>query len=275
MQWGFDSKKFLSFGAAFAFVLIGTYNAVVINSESTISADEVKFIKRIDEVYGVVTPGRMVAASTSWKKLKAEEVRQNPIVQVVNRLDSAPAVSAPEEKTESVAQAAVQEDLSLNLVEVVNPKKYPQGLQLAQFSGSLSTSGGTIETLSVSLPNGDGVSVSFSEMSGNVFEYDLDGELYSGMMYQVDPSSYMVTLSNGPLEGTRLRFTKSADEAQNDGGFVETPVQEVTEAQAPVENPLPVEELQPLQTYQTEELSQYDQNVQLQAQSYNLEQPAL
>lgn len=44
-------------------------------------------------------------------------------------------------------------------------------------------------------------------MSGNVFEYDLNGELYSGMMYQVDQNAYMVTLTNGPLEGTRLRFS--------------------------------------------------------------------
>jgi hypothetical protein len=60
--------------------------------------------------------------------------------------------------------------------------------------------------LNVSLPNGEGLSVSFSEMTGNVFEYDFEGELYSGMMYQADQSSYIVTLTNGPLEGTRLKF---------------------------------------------------------------------
>ena len=50
----------------------------------------------------------------------------------------------------------------------------------------------------------------------NVFEYDVNGEVYSGMMYQVDQNAYMVTLTNGPLEGTRLRFSaqQSAEEQQ-------------------------------------------------------------
>jgi hypothetical protein len=95
---------------------------------------------------------------------------------------------------------------------VVIPKKYAQGLGTDKFSGSLQTNNGVIESLSVSLPNGEGVSVSFSEMSGNVFEYDFGGDLYSGMMYQVDQNSYMVTLTNGPLEGTRLRFNATQEE---------------------------------------------------------------
>ena len=45
-------------------------------------------------------------------------------------------------------------------------------------------------------------------MNGNVFQYDYAGEIYSGMLYQVDPKSFMVTLTNGPLEGTRLRFVE-------------------------------------------------------------------
>jgi hypothetical protein len=63
-----------------------------------------------------------------------------------------------------------------------------------------------IESLEVSLPGTEKLSVAFREMSGNVFDYDFGGELYSGMMYQVDTNSYVVTLTNGPLEGTRLKF---------------------------------------------------------------------
>ncbi len=112
------------------------------------------------------------------------------------------------------ATAAVKDDLNLNLMEVHNPKKW-QNSTPSQFSGTLSTSNGTIEALSVNLPDGEKVSVSFSEMSGNVFEYDYNGEFYSAMMYQVDQNSYMVTFSNGPLEGTRLKFNKEAEVDQS------------------------------------------------------------
>jgi hypothetical protein len=189
------------------FVLVGTYNSVVINSESHISGTDVKFVKRLDELYGVTVPGREVAASVTWKKLAPSPLlaKQPGIInQKISTVASAPAQETPV-APETVA--AVQEELTLSLVEVINPKKWLNGLPASQFNGSLSTNQGVIENLSVSLPNGEGVSVSFSEMTGNVFEYDLDGELYSGMMYLVDQNAYMVTLTNGPLEGTRLRFS--------------------------------------------------------------------
>lgn len=192
------------------FVFTGTYNAVVINSESHISGSEVKFVKRLDELYGVTVPGREVAASVTWTKLKPAEViahkQQQEVIQNISMASAAP-VSAPVPENSGPESAAVQEELSLHLVEVINPNKWKNGVPAGQFSGSLSTNQGVIESLSVSLPDGEGVSVSFSEMNGNVFEYDIDGELYSGMMYQVDQHSYMVTLTNGPLEGTRLRFS--------------------------------------------------------------------
>lgn len=202
---GKNKKKYIGFVLSGLFVLTGTYNAVVINSESLISSDEVKFVKRLDEIYGVTVPGRVVAASMNWQKLspsvtpKKQVIEKNVIAQT-----SAPVAS---ESVDVTPSAAVQEELSLSLVEVINPTKWKDGLKAGQFNGTLSTNQGIIEDLNISLPNGEGVAVSFSEMTGNVFEYDMNGELYSGMMYQVDQNSYMVTLTNGPLEGTRLRFS--------------------------------------------------------------------
>jgi hypothetical protein len=211
----------LSIVALTFFLTVGTYNAVVINSESTIDTANVKFVKRLDELYGVTEPGRLVANSHPWQKIPAPqkvEIKPKIIVQEVRTIMAAE--TNREEPEAPVTAAAVQEDLSLNLVEVVNPKKWQQGLNPNQFAGTLSTANGTIENLNVSLPNGEGVSISFSEMTGNVFEYDLNGEIYSGMMYQVDQSSYMISLTNGPLEGTRLKFMgenqeqKEAQEAE-------------------------------------------------------------
>jgi hypothetical protein len=202
-----NKNKTVAFIVLGLFVLTGTWNAVVINSESDISS-EAKFVKRLDEVYGHTTKGREVAASVTWQKLApVQEVSKSATPTKAQESVSTPEAFIPE--------ASVKEELTLSLVEVINPAKWQNGLPSNQFTGSLFTNNGLIENLTVSLPDGAGVSVSFSEMAGNVFEYDLNGELYSGMMYQVDRNSYMVTLTNGPLDGTRLRFsTASPSEEQ-------------------------------------------------------------
>jgi hypothetical protein len=210
MIWGKNRKTTLSFLAVGLFVVTGTYNTIVINSESHLASSDVKFVKRLDELYGVTVPGREVAASISWQKLNPTQISQIKVKKRFIEQSIKTADAAPSSQQEVIAAAAVQEELSLNLVEVINPKLFAQGIPQGQFNGSLSTNNGVIESLSVSLPNTESVSVSFSEMSGNVFEYDYGGELYSGMMYQVDQGSYMVTLTNGPLEGTRLRFQADA-----------------------------------------------------------------
>lgn len=215
-----SNSKFYTLSIGLFFVGIGIYNSVVINSKSEITDSEMRFVKRLDEVYGVTVPGRMVATASHWQKISSK-----PNVSVVkNEANvSAPQKSISAEISESASEnpqdAAVLEELNLSLVEVINPKKWQNGLNNSQFNGSLLTNNGVIEGLNVSLPNGDGLSVSFSELTGNVFEYDIDGELYSGMMYQVDQSAYMVTLTNGPLEGTRLRFSavqSEQEQLQND-----------------------------------------------------------
>jgi hypothetical protein len=205
-----NSRQILA-GLAFGFfVVTGTYNAIVINSESAISGDSIRFIKRLDEAYGVVVSKREVATSMPWQKLSIKQaaIFKSKIQNNDQRFQQSS--SADQAPSEVAAQAAVQEDLNLSLTGVINPKKWQQGLNATQFNGSLSTNQGVIESLSVSLPNDEGLSVSFSEMTGNVFEYDFNGELYSGMMYQENQNSYVVTLTNGPLEGTRLTFTGEA-----------------------------------------------------------------
>jgi hypothetical protein len=215
MKSGKNSKKLLTTLAMGFFAMIGTYNAVVINSDSIIDGTQVQFAKRIDELYGVVVSKREVAASLNWQKVS---VKQAAVYRQFKNEMASPQVShASGDQSEApqvVSEAAVQDSLNLNLTQVMNPKKWQQGLKEDQFSGSLNTNNGVIESLSVSLPGGEGVSVSFSEMTGNVFEYDLGGELYSGMMYQESQNSYVITLTNGPLEGTRLTFTGEASVEQ-------------------------------------------------------------
>jgi hypothetical protein len=193
--------KIFAFSVASILVATGTYNAVVIGSDSHLSQTDVKLVKHLDEMYGVTTQGRKIAAS--WHKLEPKEVKvkteESPIeVKVVT--------SAPTYEKDQMP-AEVQEELSLSLIEVINQNIWQNGLKESQFAGALSTKDGVIEELSVSLPGSEGISVSFAELSGNVFEYDYRGDIYTGMLYQVDQHSYMVTLTTGPLEGTRLRFS--------------------------------------------------------------------
>jgi hypothetical protein len=223
-----NKNKFLSVLAIGLFVATGTYNAIVINSESYLT--DVTFVKRLDELYGITKPGREVAASIQWQKLTPTHIAAAaPKAQ----LQQAPSPVSAEAVQEAITTtAAVQEELNLHLTEVINPKKYTKGITSTQFSGALQTNNGVIDSLNVSLPNGEGLSVSFSEMAGNVFEYDIDGNLYSGMMYQVDSNAYMVTLTNGPLEGTRLKFSP---EAQVEQVQPDMPSAEVASSDVPTE----------------------------------------
>lgn len=205
MEFG-KNKKMIAFAVLGLFALTGTYNALVINSDSHLSG--FKFVKRLDEFHGVTIAGRDVAGTPSrWHKLPALKMGPKREVAVVAKTETAPSLEKAPTAADIVPEAAVQEALSLSLVEVINPKKYQNGAPAGQFNGTLATNNGVIESLTVTLPGSENVSVAFAEMTGNVFEYDFNGEIYSGMMYQVDQGAYMVTLTNGPLEGTRLRFS--------------------------------------------------------------------
>lgn len=291
MKFGYNSRQIMA-GLTLGFLVVtGTYNAIVINSESVISGTDIRFAKRLDEVYGVVLSKRDVATSMPWQKLS---IKQAAIYRAKNTLSDKILQKSASTGTESnpaevPAQAAVQEDLNLSLTAVINPKKWQQGLNNSQFNGSLSTNQGVIESLSVALPNGEGLSVSFSEMTGNVFEYDFNGELYSGMMYQENQNSYVVTLTNGPLEGTRLTFTGEAsvehDIQQQDNQRVlaenneaeagvqqEEVHQELAQQDQELAQPetVPQENLEAQDIY-AQEQGQLDQS-QEQAQGFNFEQ---
>jgi hypothetical protein len=203
-----DQKKSIITLSIGLLALIGTYNALMINSASLLSGTDAKKFKRLDEVYGVVTQGRAIAVEKNWVKL-ANNVKTE---MVQSKLVGIQTNTAVDNKVSS--EAAINQTLNLKLVEVMNPKKWENGVKEAEFNGSIATNNGIIESLNASLPEGMSIEISFSEMTGNTFEYDLNGEVYSGLMYQVDQSSFMITMTNGPLEGTRLRFAGEAIDSQ-------------------------------------------------------------
>jgi hypothetical protein len=195
-----NKKKLIILSTAMVFTLIGFYNAVVINAESKISSD-VKFVKRLDESFGIVTQGRKIATSSEWQKLE----KKSPGPATTKKVSIQDPLPMTQEEPTLKAEV-----LDLKLVEVIK-----QGVPAEHFIGSLTSINGIVEALEIELPN-ESLSISYSELSGNVFEYEQNGELCSGMLYQVDEKSYIVTLINGPLEGTRLRFSTSTSADQQE-----------------------------------------------------------
>lgn len=194
-----SKTKFYSFLGLGALVLIGTYNALVINADSHVS-NHLSAFKRLDEVQGIVVEGRSVATSTKWEKVTT--VSNTTIVQNSSSNNSS---------SETTVESAVKEELNLALTELVNPKLWKNS-QTKNFSGSIVTNNGVIENLNVTLPGGEKIEVAFAEMEGNVFQYEVEGQVHSGMLYQVDQFAYMVTLTNGPFEGSRMRFESTISE---------------------------------------------------------------
>jgi len=190
-----SKKTWTIWGTAFLFTVIGTYNSVVIESESSLDSAKYTLVKRLDHE-GINRPARVVASTVKWQKLRPmapqKQVAQVPRI-----------ASAPEKNQLPEIQ---MEDLKLQLVEVINPDKFKDGLSSEELSGFLTTNGSQIETLEIALPEGLGISLSYSEISGNVFEYEMNGETFSGLLYQVDRQAYMVSFTAGSLAGTRLRF---------------------------------------------------------------------
>ena len=184
-------KKIMAAGIG-GFVVLGMINAFIIGHHSEIDGN-ITYIKGLDEMYGMSQPGRVLATNSGWKKIE-DETTGTSVNTGEDSLTDAP--------------SAIGEDLQLGLVEVINTKIWSKGLPNTEFSGELQTTNGRIDSLTVNLPGKEEISITFAEMNGNVFQYDYSGEVYSGILYQVDPKSYMVTLTNGPLEGTRMRFVE-------------------------------------------------------------------
>ena len=216
-----DSTKQTVLGLlGFAFVVLGSYNSVVINSDEFMGQQEVRFVKRLDEMNGVVKAGRLMANHGQWTKLSPGKVLTPPkafISAVKAPLPQVIEPSAPAAPVDTGSTAAIQEELDLSLAEVFNAKKFPQAPKPGSFSGSLTASDGTISSISVTLPNGETFSVSSADMVGNVFQYPdesagTEDGMASGMIYPMDKQSYMVTLTNGSLEGTRLKFNVQKEE---------------------------------------------------------------
>ncbi|MCB9094821.1 MAG: hypothetical protein H6621_07110 [Halobacteriovoraceae bacterium] len=79
-------------------------------------------------------------------------------------------------------------------------------LKEGQIFGNLTARDGVIDNLEVVFPDDEEIVVHGSEMNGNVFNYYHNSEMYSGLIYQSENQGYMITLVNGPYQGTKMKF---------------------------------------------------------------------
>jgi hypothetical protein len=201
--------------AAFGILLfvVGTYNTVTLNAVSYMNDNEIKFVKRLDEITDKVMAVKESINMNFLNKYAARPAKKIAKKKVVAKKRVAKAIAPIKSKRFA---AVITQDLELDLVEVFNSKLFKAGLSSADFSGKVFASNGVIESLEVSLPNNQSIEVGYTEMAGNVFKYEVDGQSYSGMMYEVKKGQYMVTLANGPYQGTRMKFQGYVEESNYD-----------------------------------------------------------
>lgn len=207
-------------------IVLGSYNSMFVNNVSFMSADSgIKFTKRLDEINGRITIGRMAASAAPWggsnKKVKKIAVTKKP--ETIKK--KAFKVEKPVQKeAKKVAQnnsqisPAINADLDLKLENVFYKKPYDKGT----FSGSAKTVDGIIEEIYISMPSGQSIEINTRDrMVGNVFQYEdtETREMKSGMFYEVKKGTYMITLTNdSQFPGARFEFktTSSSEVGYND-----------------------------------------------------------
>ncbi|MBL7664125.1 MAG: hypothetical protein JNM93_03245 [Bacteriovoracaceae bacterium] len=202
-------KSVLGF-MALVLLFSGVYNAIVLNSHNFMQDKEIKFVKRLDEIDGVVKKGNFVKIANvqtlvpqAPKKVEAT-FNTNPNTTMVAE---APMVAG-------ATQSAITKRLDLKMTEFYNQEKFKNPLSTADFDGSIFVNEGIIESLEVTLPKGESINISYSEISGNIFQYESEGNTYSGMIYEAGTDAYMVTITNGPYQGSRMKFQSANPEVE-------------------------------------------------------------
>jgi hypothetical protein len=211
------SKSLIGMSLLSAGVLgLATYSNLSINSSDFMNDNEIKFVKRIDELNGKTV--RNVASLKPFSLFGETKETVMPKIAKVQKtiLRSFTAEAAVNLPTfgrgitkvvdPNCAEAVIKQELDLTLTEVYSPKKFQTALTKAQFDGSLNANNGVIDSLEARLPGNENVSMNNVKMCGNLFTYEISGEKYSGMIFTTDNKSFMVSLTEGPFDGTRFKF---------------------------------------------------------------------
>lgn len=202
--------------ATLGLMVMGSYNTFQVNVDSFMLEDEIKFVKRLDELNGQTVSGRIVAHNGNWQTLAKEE---KPVLKkVVKKVEKKEVVKAA---STFKPEPAIVEELNLQLSQAFHPGKDLKGKKI---QGNLQAYYGVIDAIDFNIEGVANVSLNkVGKLSGNVFEYSFGDEIYTAMLYEQNKTTYMVTLTTGPkeLQGLRLQFKSDAN--------IDLPNQEATE----------------------------------------------
>jgi hypothetical protein len=187
--------------------LLGTAFMVMLASYNTMSVDytafsrndlDIKFSKRLDNITGEVTIGRMAASIPKWNKIASKSIEKE-VIRIKKQVKIKKLVKAKKELVKAAQPLpVVATSLDLELTGGFYNKKSLK--ENGNFSGSAKVVNGVIESISLNLPDGEPVDIQTSpeKMVGNVFGYEDTGtgESRTGLFYEVKKGTYMVTLTN-------------------------------------------------------------------------------
>lgn len=210
-------KNLFKIGSALSVVglfALGSYNTFQVNVDSFMLDNEIKFVKRLDELNGHTVSGRLVAHNGNFKSLARPEKKELVKPMYVASEKKEAVKTAPQKIDKSQPEPAITKELNLELSKVFHPNK---DLKNKKVTGSLQAYYGIIDSIDFNIEGVTSVSLSkVGKLSGNVFEYSFGDEVYTAMLYEQNKSTYMVTLTTGPkeLQGLRLQF-------KSDGSAIE------------------------------------------------------
>ncbi len=210
------------------FTFVGFNNSIVVNKTSFLdNRFSIKFAKRLDEMNGEVTFGRMAASLPKFdpsKSLSAVQLKKEEKQVVKGRglgLSKTPEKKEEPKKIIDIPEPAIVDARGLVLTGGLYDKKPLEKKHV--FSGSASVVDGVLEDVSVSLPDGKGFSLNTSDrMVGNVFQYEdtETREIKSGLFYKIKDGHYMITLTDDTnFPGLRLEFKSEEKEPEFDSSW--------------------------------------------------------
>lgn len=220
-----EFKGPLMFFALAVFVMVGLHNTFY----TTLTVDK----KKVNVSWGfkyVNAPVKIIHEDTQHMVASAPlRAARNEVVEVTKNqvVETNPVSQVADSKKEKNHNeyTVIDGDISVSAAEFYHPK-LTQVLAGSAISGYLEVQDGEVKGLSVNI-NSDKVkdigiqmiSMGESQLQGNIFVYDIDGENYTGTIYPTSPTEYMVSFVNGPWNGARVKFTsgQSQDGIQDQG----------------------------------------------------------
>lgn len=207
-----EFKKPISFFALSLFIMIGLNNTFY----TSLSVDKKKVSVQWSlpsrqapiEVVAKVEPIQRIVSNPVVAAVRPVLTKtfEKPVVEVAHNED----VNEPVHKEE---YAIINEDISVSASEFYHPK-LSTVLTGSAISGYLEVEAGAVKGLSVSINTDKSkdigiqtISMGESELQGNIFVYEVDGQNYTGTIYPTSPTEYMVSFVNGPWNGARVKFS--------------------------------------------------------------------